>query len=93
MLNLKKGDTYIPNKFLSSGEQYKTAQQFATKPGKSKVIMTIKSKNGKEIQDISFYDYEKEVLFDSKTKFLVEEITKKQTNNGLWIIDMVILEL
>ena len=52
-----------------------------------------KSKTGKPIIDLSKVQTEDEVLFSSKTKFLVEDIIKSEDGLGGWIVNMVISEL
>ncbi len=73
--------------FLSTSKEYGTAVQFSKinnmyiNPKKTKVIFIIKSLNGKSIEDISEYRYEKEVLFSGESEFKVKSIKDEKKNN------------
>lgn len=56
--------------FMSCSISVYVAQQFS----KGKVIFSIASKTGKQVQQLSFHGYEKEVLFQSQCRFKVVEI-------------------
>ncbi len=73
--------------FLSASKDYGTAVQFSkinnmhVNPEKSKVIFIINSLNGKSIEDVSEYKYEREVLFSGASEFKVRSIKDDKKNN------------
>lgn len=81
------GKTIKFDYFLSTSKDYSTAIQFSkinnfhVNPEKRKVIFIIQSLNGKSIEDISEYRYEREVLFSATSEFKVEAIKDEKKNN------------
>lgn len=73
--------------FLSTSKDFEIAVQFSkiqnayTDPDKRKVIFVIKSLNGKSIEDVSEFGFEKEVLFTGYTEFVVRNIQDERKNN------------
>jgi hypothetical protein len=89
------GDTVTQNRFVSSSKDMNVAFDFATrdqdrmKKNQVQVFLEIKSKNGRDISDISefngkFAPYnQQEIMFTNNTTFRIE--SRKITGNVVWV--------
>ncbi len=95
LIKLEKGDIYEPKKFLSSSIKKGTADNFRGDGITThSVSIIINSKTGRRIEEVSeFGDIETEILFNSKTKYEVNEISKEKNDKEIWTIMMIITEL
>ncbi|MGI9650496.1 ADP-ribosyltransferase domain-containing protein [Chryseobacterium sp. RLHN22] len=77
------GKTIEKKGFTSSTYDYMTAEEMMFDDAGFNVLIKITGKNGKNIEEASFLPAEKEILFKSNTKFIVEDIEKiKNPING-----------
>lgn len=68
------GEPFTENYYLSTSKSEKRAFERNT-------IYEIKSKNGKQIEDISYFSHEKEVLFKEGTQFKILKVYVDEENN------------
>jgi len=79
MANVKVGELMSSNSFWSSSKKMSIATGFQYDG--TKIMMKIKSKNGVDIEDISAFKAEKEVLFNYKSLFKVKKVSEKMVGN------------
>ena len=76
LLNLKKGDIYVDNGFMSTDRNKDVAKNFAT----SKVMIEVNSKGGMgkslSVSEFSMHPEENEVLFNAGTRMKIKDIVK-----------------
>lgn len=70
--------------FFSTSKSRTVASEF--NKGKHRVLFTILSKRGKDIENIAKYSSEKEVLFNRNTEFIVVDFRKLEENPNAYFI-------
>ena len=76
----------VINKYKKAAEPYTENYYLSTSKNKDKAferntIYEIKSKSGKQIEELSYFSYEKEVLFKEETKFKINAVYFDEKTN------------
>jgi hypothetical protein len=77
------GDEITWNTYTSSSRSKMIANNFSIESKKKKIIFEINSKTGKDIQQLSNFQSEEEVLFVKDTKFRVDKV--EEILNGIQV--------
>jgi len=95
---MKKWEELQDKWFWSSTKLEKEARTFiwyksnaaANLQDRTNVIFEIKSKNWREIETVSFFPDEKEVLFNKNTKFIINDIQREIIDDWKWVLDDIV---